>query len=127
MEKSTYNKRSLGTEGEKAASDFLTKNGYKILCCNFRAGKLGEIDIIAHSGEYICFVEVKTRTSTVFGTPSEAVNYKKRENIKKIAWIYIKQHQLQSSFIRFDVLEILGVRKNNLFEPKNINLIKNAF
>lgn len=39
---------------------------------NFRKG-YGEIDIIAIDGNTLVFVEVKTRTSSRFGTPFEAI------------------------------------------------------
>jgi putative endonuclease len=58
--------------GENAACEFLLKKGYKILERNFRKG-YGEIDIIAIKDNILVFIEVKTRTSTRFGTPFEAI------------------------------------------------------
>ena len=55
------NKRQLGTVYEQKAAAYLQQQGYEILECNFRC-RIGEIDIIAREGEYLCFVEVKYRS-----------------------------------------------------------------
>ena len=49
-----------GAWGEAAARGYLTRAGYRIVDCNFRT-RFGEIDIIAQAGEYLVFIEVKTR------------------------------------------------------------------
>ena len=46
------NNRHLGSIGEKIASRYLEENGYRILARNFRAGKIGEIDIIGWDGDF---------------------------------------------------------------------------
>ncbi|MEE8424042.1 MAG: YraN family protein, partial [Thermodesulfobacteriota bacterium] len=73
-------KQSTGAMGEELASKFLKKQGYKIVEKNFRTS-LGEIDIIALDKGTITFVEVKTRKSTAFGYPQEAVGLKKQKKI----------------------------------------------
>lgn len=127
MESNRMNKRRFGADGERIAQDFLIKKGYQMLFTNYRVGRLGEIDIIARQGEYICFIEVKTRTGTTFGMPSEAVTRKKQENIRRIAGVCINQYKLHRCNIRFDVIEILGRRRNGAFEVEEINLLENAF
>lgn len=121
------NNRKFGGVGEQLASEYLAKNGFTILERNFRAGKFGEIDIIATEKEYICFIEVKTRTSSLFGTPAEAVGYAKREKLRKLAWIYLKQGNLGERNMRFDIVEVTGRRFNEEFKPEHIELIRSAF
>ena len=121
------NKRSFGAVGEKIAADYLEDNGFTILDKNFRSGRFGEIDIIAAEREYLCFVEVKTRTSSLYGTPIEAVGYEKRKKIKALAWIYIKQKNLGEKNIRFDIVEVTGRRLNEEFVTDYINLVRSAF
>lgn len=121
------NTRSLGTEGEQRAVEFLAANNYTILKTNFRAGRIGEIDIIAKDAEYICFIEVKTRRSLCFGVPSEAVTLLKQEKIKLIAAIYLSNTGNTNKCVRFDVVEVLMESINYTNEIKCINLIKNAF
>lgn len=123
----TKNKRSWGTEGENLAAAYLIRNGYEILARNYRVGKLGEVDIVARHKEFICFIEVKTRSSTIFGMPSEAVNRKKQATIQKLAWIYLKAHGMTGCNIRFDIVEILRRKAMEGPAPAEIHLIENAF
>ena len=58
----------LGKEGEEKAVAFLQEKGYVILEKNYRSGR-AEVDIIAGFKDIIVFVEVKTRSSYVFGYP----------------------------------------------------------
>lgn len=123
----SINKRSFGGEGEKLAADYLVKNGYRLLDMNYRCGRIGEIDIIAAEDEYICFVEVKTRTGITFGRPCEAVGTGKQENLRRLAWAYLKQKGLTDSNVRFDMVEVTGDRMDGKFLNIKINLIRNAF
>ena len=72
------NKRQIGAEYEKKAVALLLEKGYEILEVNYR-NRMGEIDIIAKDGKYICFIEVKFRTNSDFGSPLEAVDAKKQK------------------------------------------------
>ena len=117
-------KNEFGKKGETIAVEYLKKHGYSILKRNFRFSRLGEIDIIAREKEYLCFIEVKTRKSTQFGMPSESVNTKKQEKIKKLSQIYLSNNNLNNQNMRFDIIEVLFLKNNNI--PK-INVIKNAF
>ncbi|NSW91082.1 MAG: YraN family protein [Firmicutes bacterium] len=123
------NKKNLGLLGENFAVHYLKSNNYVILERNFRFSRFGEIDIIAKDNEYICFIEVKTRTGSVFGTPSEAVNKSKQIKIKMLAQIYIKGKGLFNKNIRFDVIEVFvdNTNEKQEFKVRDINLIKNAF
>lgn len=106
MENILNNKKMLGTEGEKIAAEFLKKQNYSILFLNFRYKKLGEIDIIARENNYLCFIEVKTRSNLDYGFPSESIDYRKQENIKKLAQVFISKNRLYNEYIRFDVVEV---------------------
>ncbi|HOV27571.1 MAG TPA: YraN family protein [Pseudobacteroides sp.] len=119
------NNRRIGSANEKIAAEYLEACGYSIITLNFRAGKHGEIDIIAREKEYLCFIEVKSRSGLIFGTPAEAVDKRKQDRIKKLAYIYINQNKLHHENIRFDIVEIIMEDKNR--KVRKINLIKNAF
>ncbi len=121
METKKNNKRT-GEIGEELATKNLESNGYMIVERNYRVGKFGEIDIIAKKDGYICFVEVKTRKTTFFGMPSEAVNRKKQAKIRKIAWMFLKSKKLEDRYVRFDIVEV--VLNGNC---PIINIIENAF
>jgi putative endonuclease len=127
MERNKNYKQSIGKIGEEAAARHLVNNGIEIIERNFRAGRLGEIDIIAVDKEFLCFVEVKARTGSTFGCPSEAINNVKQQNLKRLALSYVKQKGLKERQLRFDVAEVFGDMVNGSFVPGRINIIKNAF
>lgn len=113
-------KKRFGNIGEKIAVEYLEKNNYKILERNFYC-KQGEIDIIAIDKEEIVFIEVKTRSSNIFGSPSEAVNYIKQKHIYRSAKYFLYKFDLLESLVRFDVIEVLIERgKFNVNHIKQI-------
>lgn len=97
-----------GRHGEHIAGLYLIRNGYEIVQTNYRV-KSGEIDIIARSGEYIVFVEVKYRKGHGFAYPREYVDIHKQGRIKKAAMHYILSEGLDEACFRFDVIEVTGV------------------
>jgi putative endonuclease len=112
---------ALGNKGEDIAADFLKKNGYRVLCVNYKT-KLGEIDIVAEDKKTICFVEVKTRSSDSFGLPQEAVSLRKQRQISKAALIFLKEHRILDRNARFDIISVMFVN-----DTPNLTLLKNAF
>jgi len=122
------NKKQFGSIGEKIALQHLIENDYNIVETNYRIGKIGEIDIIARKDEFLCFIEVKTRSSDLFGTPSEAVVRHKQMTIRKLAQIYITSKKLSNVYLRFDIVEIRAKKSDSIiFKLENINVIENAF
>ncbi len=115
-------KKEIGEAGERAAREYLEKTGYRIVDTNFRT-RTGEIDIIAYDSTVLVFVEVKTRRSKRFGTPAEAVDWKKQKKIKKTALTYLAKNRLFYGNIRFDIVEVVIEGS----EIKKICLIKDAF
>ena len=96
----------LGNRGENTAVRFLKQKGYRILFRNHK-NQFGEIDIIALDQEWIVFVEVKTRSSTAAGHPTEAVTTSKQIQLTKLAMVFLKQHKLLNHRARFDVVSII--------------------
>jgi len=114
------NNKKSGDFGENIACLYLESKGCEILAQNYRFMRR-EIDIIARDGEYIVFIEVKTRTNMKFGTPAQSVGLNKQKHIISAAkgWLIQNKTGLQP---RFDVIEIYI--KNN----KNyVRRIENAF
>ncbi len=134
------NKKDLGVLGENYATNYLKNNKFNILERNFRFSRFGEIDIIASENDYICFIEVKTRSGKLFGMPSESVNINKQKKIKMLAQIYLKGKGMLNRNVRFDVMEVfleytnksysndnIGSNADSYIRVKEINLIRNAF
>ncbi|NOY39995.1 MAG: YraN family protein [Nitrospirae bacterium] len=96
-------KNQTGKEGEAFAVKYLRKKGYRIMASNYQT-PIGEIDIVARDGDTIVFVEVKTRQSLLYGYPSEAVTWRKRERLKRLALYYLKVHRMLGASGRFDVI-----------------------
>lgn len=97
-------KTSVGDRGEDIAVRFLKKKGYKIIERNYRT-PIGEIDVIAGDKKTLVFVEVKTRLCDSFGYPEEAVDYRKKKKIEKVALYYLSKIK-QEVPSRFDVISI---------------------
>lgn len=76
-----------GKFGENAVCEYLSANGWNIVCRNFRI-RGGEIDIIAENGEFIAFVEVKTRRLGSVTDGFDAVDSRKKMRIIKTAAAY---------------------------------------
>jgi putative endonuclease len=109
--------------GEDAACEFLKKKGYKILERNFRKG-YGEIDIIAIFKNILVFVEVKTRSSSTFGTPFDAISHTKLNQLIKGANFYkYILHQELPDVMRIDAIgvSVLGDEVLEIEHRENIS------
>lgn len=115
--------KEIGDFGEKVAEDYLIEMDYLILEKNYRL-KFGEIDIIASKDDVIVFVEVKTRKSNLFGEPSEYVDRKKQERVRKTAMVYA---DVENTDMRFDVIEVFYEKKYGELFVVKVNHIENAF
>ena len=94
----------MGRKGEAAVCKYLKKQGYKILHRNFRT-PFGEADIVAKKADTYCFIEVKARTSDIYGLPAEAVNREKQRRYRMIARYYCNILREEVPW-RFDVAAI---------------------
>jgi putative endonuclease len=112
---------ALGPRGEAIARRSLRRRGYLILAQNFRAAG-AEIDIVALDGDTLVFIEVKAREGIEAGTPREAVDDHKQEQIRRAAASYVAMRRAHAVAIRFDVVAITGSGRS-----RTIELIKDAF
>lgn len=98
-------KMKLGRQGEDIAAQYLQGQGYRLLQRNFRS-RCGEIDIICADKQTIIFVEVKTRTSSKFGSPEESITRTKQQHIYKAAFTFMEGYPHHFKDIRFDAIGI---------------------
>lgn len=98
------NKRAAGNLGETAVCDYLVQQGAEILCRNFTV-RGGEIDIVARQGEYLLFVEVKTRRPGAMVSGAAAVTAAKRQHLIHAAEQYLLRNPVDLQ-PRFDVAEV---------------------
>ena len=101
-------KDAVGRFGEQLAARTLSEAGLRVLARNWRCDQ-GELDIVAQEGATIVFVEVKTRSTTAFGTPAEAVTPAKAARIHRLALRWLDEHREVAGWapIRFDVVAVV--------------------
>lgn len=107
-------KDAIGRYGERVAERHLVEAGLIILDRNWRC-PAGELDLVARDGAVLVFCEVKTRSSTDFGDPAEAVIGRKAARIRGLAlrWLAERRDIGTESFwpeLRFDVVSVLRQR-----------------
>lgn len=98
-------KQISGKRGEDIAVAYLRKKGYQILERNFRL-RNGEIDIIALHENILVFIEVKTRTSRLFGTPLEAISFFKLRSLVRTANVYKYTRNNLPEAMRIDAIAV---------------------
>ena len=114
-----------GEWGEGVAEAFLLGKGYRVSGRRVRVGKKDEIDIIAHAPDHVLvFVEVKTRSSELFGRPFTAVDRRKRKTLSRAALRYMIRMKKKPNYFRMDVVEVVGTPGQK--DPV-IRHIENAF
>ncbi len=99
-------KKQMVAWGEAQAEKYLIEKGLEIVEKNFRT-RAGEVDIIAIENDELFFVEVKTRTTSDYGYPEEAVSEEKLDHLTKAAETCLEKHLNETTW-RVDVLAILG-------------------
>ena len=115
-------RKELGDIGEELAKKFLKKKGYRIRETNYRCRE-GEIDIIAEKKDYLVFIEVRTKTSSGFGSPEESVTSAKKDKLITSALIYMSSHKNLPSSWRID---FVGIELGENDKATRIELIENA-
>jgi len=98
-------RRARGNEGEDLAAEFLEEQGFRVLKRNYRFER-GEIDLVCEERDELVFVEVKTRTSSLFGDPEDAVTEAKQRQIRAAADGWCFENEINDRFCRFDVVAV---------------------
>jgi putative endonuclease len=106
-------KKNIGIIGESLAEAILINRGYYIIRKNYTC-PYGEIDIIASKDKNLSFVEVKTRSTNMYGSPSEAVDRRKQRLIKNAAKYFLSSNKKYYENIDFQVIEVTANHIKNL-------------
>lgn len=114
-----------GIEGEEAARSYLRRKGYTIVAWRWSAGNLpGDLDLIAWKGPLLCFFEVKTRTAHDMAPAETAIDFHKRNILRRLARQYMRQLPNKSTpQARFDVVSVYLVPG----QKREITHFENAF
>ncbi|HEX79176.1 MAG TPA: YraN family protein [Dehalococcoidia bacterium] len=111
-----------GRLGEKLAQEFLEKRGFCIIETNYRCPE-GEVDIVALQGGCLVFVEVRTKSSLVFGSPEESITRTKKRRLIATAHHYRQIHDQLPASWRID---LVAVKLDHKAKLSYIELIENA-
>ena len=94
-----------GRKGEALSLEFLKLSGFTILHTNWRH-RHWEIDVIAERKGILHFIEVKTRTSELYGFPEESITKKKMQYLMNAAteFLFLNPQWVR---IQYDALSVL--------------------
>ncbi|GAA4149536.1 YraN family protein [Leifsonia shinshuensis] len=99
-------KDRLGRRGEDVAADWLEDQGFTLLHRNWRCAE-GELDLIARRARLTVFVEVKTRSSTAFGHPFEAITGEKAARLRRLVAEWCRAYGPVRGETRIDAIAVL--------------------
>lgn len=102
----TMARQALGAYGERCAAQHLIDEGLRVVARNWRCDQ-GEVDIIAWDRDVIVFCEVKTRRTTTYGTPAEAIVAAKARRLRRLAARWLQTTGAHPREVRFDVVAVL--------------------
>lgn len=103
----------IGRRGEEDAYFHLRRLGYVMVARNYRTSRCrGEIDLIGWDQDVLCFVEVKTRTSSDVKTAEAAVDYHKRREVAQVARDYLRRMPPSCQW-RFDIVSVYYGGRNS--------------
>lgn len=109
-------RKALGSDGEARAVMHLEKLGYQVRDRNVSM-RGGELDVVVQKGELLVFVEVRMRSTALFGDPSDTISFAKRRKVVRAATLYLQRHRLWGRCeVRFDVITVVGRGQNATVE-----------
>jgi len=119
------NTSKFGRKGETLVLKTYLQEGYRLLARNFQyyqtgvKGRLGEIDLIFCKDQLIAMVEVKTRSSLLFGHSFTQVSRKQLANLHR-AFVYFQNcfPEYRNYSARFDVASVF---------QGQVTILKNAY
>ncbi|MFD7205367.1 YraN family protein [Streptomyces sp. NPDC059893] len=103
---------ALGKYGEELAARRLAESGMTVIERNWRAGRTGEIDIVAREGDALVVCEVKTRRAGrragPFEHPMAAVTPVKAQRLRDLAERWVQEHGgAPPGGVRIDVVGVV--------------------
>jgi len=71
----------------------------------------GEIDLVLRDGRVLVVCEVKTRSSTRYGSTLEAVTERKAARLRRLGARWLAEHRLRPDDVRIDLVGVLVPRQ----------------
>ena len=115
-------RRKLGQWGEAQAGRYLEARGCRVVAANWRC-TAGEVDLVVRDGDWLAFVEVRTRRGRAYGTPEESITATKLARMAAVAESYVYEEQWEGDW-RLDVvaIEVRAGRAPGIEWYKNVSL-----
>jgi putative endonuclease len=96
--------RHTGSLAENSATAFLEAQGFTIVTRNFLR-RVGELDVVARSGDLLIVAEVRTRSSDRYGGAAASIGWHKQRRIIATTSLLLQQYpELRNCRVRFDVI-----------------------
>lgn len=112
---------ALGRRGEDIAHRYLQRHGLRVVERNWmRGGVKGEVDIVAWDGERLVLVEVKSRSTSEYGSPERGIDQVKLRCMRNAAFYFTRRWDVPLSSARLDLVTIV-------FEPFELNHVRDAW
>jgi putative endonuclease len=105
---SAQHRSELGAYGETLAARHLVEAGMVVLDKNWRC-EAGELDLVLREGRVLVVCEVKTRSSTDYGSPLEAVTEQKAARLRRLAALWLAAHEVHPEEVRIDLVGVMVV------------------
>ncbi len=119
------NTTKFGRKGEALVLEDYLQEGYRLLVKNFQyyqagvKGRLGEIDLIFYKDRLVVMVEVKTRSSLLFGHSFLQISRKQLTNLQRaFAFFQTRFPEYRNYPVRFDVASVF---------QGQVTILKNAY
>lgn len=102
----TQARQAFGLLGERLAARWLVRAGWRVVCHRFRNGRR-DVDLVVARDDLVAFVEVKARRGEAFGSPVEAVHWRKQRELCRSAQVWVDRFGVPGTRYRFDVIGVL--------------------
>ena len=117
-------RKSMGELGEQLAAQFLKRHAsFKVLACNWSNGQQ-EIDLVCREGKVLVFVEVRARRDGARVPGFASLTRKKRRNLRKAAYAYLRTLRPRPRTYRYDAVELRmqGTEAKEIHHFRNIDV-----
>jgi putative endonuclease len=108
-------RRGVGDEAEALVVEHYQRAGWTVRDRNVLCRR-GEVDLVVEKGRALAFVEVRMRSTAVWGDPSQTVGRAKQRKVVLTALRYLQQHRILERVIQFDVASVVGRGRTGVVE-----------
>ena len=109
-------KHIIGKQGEEIARRIVARAGLTVVAQNVHT-RYGELDIVAHDGQVLHVIEVKTRTSDRYGSPEQAITPQKLLKMRRTVSTWLVQGAVSGVPRRWQ-LDVIAITLRHSQSPR---------